>query len=45
MSEWNQTSLHGVSPVQTELRTKEVFATACIVKEIVFHTEVFEFRE
>ena len=39
----NQT-LHGVAPLKAKCRTKN-FAIACLGKELVFHTKIFEFRE
>ena len=44
LSKSNQT-WHAVSPLQVDSRTKRIFAIACLVKKVFFHTELFEFRE
>ena len=40
----NQTR-YGVSPGYIKSKTKTIFATACLGKKLVFHTEICDIRE
>ena len=44
LSKSNQTR-YAVSPGYVECKTKRIFATACLGKKLVFHTEICDFRE